>query len=101
MTVLGRRGSTRRFLEGLSSDELQYIADYLGAQLLDPSLGFCNPDRNQLARQVELYQSNRAVDPLPPDSADVAHKMILLLEFLSLTDLQPQTMAWSVAAGSA
>ena len=103
MTVLGRRDSARRFLEGLSTDELHYIADYFGAQLLDPSLGISALDRNQLARQIELYQSGRGVDSSGclSDEADVAHKMILLLEFLSMSDLQPETMAWSVAGGSA
>lgn len=72
---------TQRFLEGLSSDELLYIADYLGARVLDPGLA---PGRSRhLAAETVLryQQSCRGNEPVR------SHKMILLLEFLKRTEL--------------
>jgi hypothetical protein len=59
----------RRFLEGLSSDELQFIAGYLGACILE-SAEPC-PGSGQLS---EL--------PYCGMTPDRDHKMILLLEYL-------------------
>jgi hypothetical protein len=59
----------RRFLQGLSSDELQFIAEYLGACILEStgpyrgSAGYC------------------------PETPDQDHKMILLLEYLRRSGL--------------
>ena len=54
----------RRFLQGLSSDELQFIAEYLGACILE-SAGPCQGPGSYC-----------------PETADQDHKMILLLEYL-------------------
>jgi hypothetical protein len=64
------RWRTRRFLTGLSSDELQFIAEYLGSRILDSS-----------GRSLRAQSA-------PPGSRDLEHKMILLLEFLGRTGLQ-------------
>jgi hypothetical protein len=61
----------RRFLQGLSSDELQFIAEYLGACILEsrrPCLGY----QGQLMTEF-------AYRPATPDQD---HKMILLHEYL-------------------
>ena len=87
-----RRISARRFLQGLSNDELRYIASYLGACLLESALQSRSVTRCQLAREIEHYECCRQIHlgecagfgVGPADFAgDVEHKMILLLEFLS------------------
>jgi len=54
------RWRTRKFLNGLSSDELQFLAEYLGSRILGSEGAYLGP----------------AV------SSDREHKMILLKEFL-------------------
>lgn len=72
---------TQRFLEGLSSDELLYIVDYLGARVLDPDLA-PGKSRHLAAQKILRYQQVcRRDEPVR------SHKMILLLEFLKRTEL--------------
>ncbi|MGA2736462.1 MAG: hypothetical protein ABSG65_03315 [Bryobacteraceae bacterium] len=69
----------RKFLHGLSTDELQYIAEFLGACVLE-SLGRSAATRRELAdgiAQFEQFRPARAENP-----SDQQHKMILLLEYL-------------------
>ena len=74
------RTKARRFLIGLSADELQFIAEYLGSCILESST--CRCSRAELAGRVAGYQpACRAV-------ADLDHKLILLLEYLSRTGCQ-------------
>ena len=81
VTESARRRMTRRFLEGLSSDELLYIVDYLGARVLDPNLA-PGKSRHLAAQQILRYQQVcRRSEPVR------SHKMILLLEFLKRTEL--------------
>jgi len=90
---LDRRGRARRFLQGLSTDELRYIASYVGACLIECALQPQPATRCQLAREIEEYECCRMTQAgLPSDFAkaagaellaDVEHKMILLLEYLS------------------
>ena len=81
VTETARRRTTRRFLEGLSSDELLYIVDYFGARILDPNLA-PGESRYLAAQQVLRYQRCcRKQEPMR------SHKMILLLEFLRHTEL--------------
>jgi hypothetical protein len=68
---------SRRFLQGLSSDELEFIAEYLGSCILE-SAGTASQSRGELALRVAQFQAARA----HALSADEEHKMILLLEFL-------------------
>lgn len=77
-----RRRKAKSFLSGLSRDELRYIADFFGASILDPDLN-AGSSRAAAAVSVERFeklQSGNAVTMC-------CHKMILLLEFLSLTQL--------------
>ena len=69
----------RRFLVGLSFDELQFIAEFLGACVLESTEeGRCS--RSELAEQIAEYQRGRRCSP--GCSEDLDHKMILLLEYL-------------------
>jgi hypothetical protein len=67
----------RRFLLGLSTDELQYIAEFLGACVLE-SLGSSALSRRELAEGIAQFEQVRA----RADRPDREHKMILLLEYL-------------------
>ena len=77
-----RRPTARRFLVGLSADEMQFIAEFLGASILEPHVtwktqGFrarCAPDRN--------------------------HKLLVLSEFLRRANLQ-KTMGPATGRSSA
>lgn len=59
------RARARRFLSGLSADELQFIAEYFGARIL------------QSAGQDLWEDTGKAAG-----SPDWDHKMILLVEYL-------------------
>jgi len=61
------KARTRRFLCGLSFDELQFIAEYQGAKILDSACGGCG-DHLRIPRRSE----------------DDELKMILLLEYLGM-----------------
>ena len=74
------RSTARRFVQGLSSDELQFIAGFLGAGLLDSS-GKRYASREQWAERITRYQKASA-GCRQCHSADQEHKMILLLEYL-------------------
>jgi hypothetical protein len=73
-----QRHKTHQFLTGLSCDELQYIADFIGASLLE-TLGGCE-SRAQLAALVAEFQ--RAKCCPGPRGDDEECKAILLLEYL-------------------
>ena len=74
------QNKARRFLAGLSCDELQFIAEYLGARILD-SPGECFTSRSELAGRIAEFQRAR-VTRAGIRSEDHEHKMILLLEYL-------------------
>ena len=74
------KSQARRFVEGLSADELQFIAEFLGACVLDPAGQSC-PSRAQWAERIARYQQASAGRGSP----DREHKMILLLEYLCRT----------------
>ena len=75
---------TSRFLQGLSSDELLFLADFVGASIMETSGPFlCT--RAKLAERIARFQEARRVCCAIPDQD---HKMILLLEFLSLSGLK-------------
>jgi hypothetical protein len=74
------RSQARRFVQGLSSDELQFIAGFLGACVLD-STGRPCVSRAQWAERITRYQQASAGSHTCR-SADQDHKMILLLEYL-------------------
>ena len=70
----------RRFLVGLSFDELQFIAEFLGACILESAeKGRCS--RSELAEGIAQFQRGRRRCS-PGCCEDQDHKMILLLEYL-------------------
>ena len=71
-----QRARARRFLEGLSSDELQYIADFFGACILEASAGCERAGAQWAERFAGCERSRRA------GLNDQEHKMILVLEYL-------------------
>jgi hypothetical protein len=68
----------RRFLLGLSSDELQFIAEFYGACILEEPAA-CVRNRAELAAWIADFQRARGATSRV---ADQDHKMILLLEYL-------------------
>jgi len=92
---------TRRFLQGLAIDEMQYIAEFLGACILE-SGGRCRGSRAQLAEAIKQFEHTRR-SAMTSDShsagslQDQEHKMILLLEYLCRSGTAEHTM--SVGAG--
>ena len=98
MFTAGREQAARRFLEGLSTDELRYIAAYLGTRVVDPGLPPPSQDRNQIAQSIERYEdAKKGPEPKTADRdsccsrAQVAHQMIVLLEYLSVCSLDTPT----------
>jgi hypothetical protein len=82
----------RRFLLGLSTDELQYIAEFLGACVLESS-GSAACSRRELADGIAQFEQVRE----PADCfGDQQHKMILLLEYLCRSRLTHCSLALRV-----
>jgi hypothetical protein len=97
-----KRRVARRFLQGLSADELRYIAEFLGSCILEtPGRGECS--RGQLADGIAHFERCRraalpAATPHPNAvplecSQNHEHKMILLLEYLCRSGLTQYSMA--------
>jgi hypothetical protein len=63
---------------GLSGDELEFLAAFMGASILEAAEG-CACSRAQLAERIAAMQRSRSATRPTPDQD---HKMILLLEFL-------------------
>ena len=84
------RAKVRSFLNGLSLDELGFIAEFLGSCILESGQrSQCS--RAQLARRIAEFQEAR-LGGARLNSPDQEHKMILLLEFLCRSSLQQFTL---------
>lgn len=104
------RQRARRFLQGLSTEELRYIAGYFGACLLEAELASQSVSRGDIAWEVLHYECCRAGEhgrparfqawtgPETGFAEDIEHKMILLVEYLTSCRCGA---ALEVAAGSA
>ena len=90
------RPKARRFLDGLSCDEMQFIAEFLGASVLESAQACSGFSRSQLAESISEFQRARCGCAA---SRDQDHKTILLLEFLCRSGLQKVPLA--VRAGHA
>jgi hypothetical protein len=77
----------RRFLQGLSSDELQFIAEYLGACILEST----GPGQSSPGQPTAEFRYR-------PKTADEDHKMILLLEYLRRSRLSRPASAYASGA---
>jgi len=87
------KSAARRFLQGLSSDELQFIAGFLGAHVLEFSGEPCL-SRAGWAERIARYQ--QACSGCPRRGAeDLEHKMIVLLEYLCRSGLRPLPLSAS------
>lgn len=91
-----RKPRARRFLTGLSCDELQFLAEFFGAHLLEEAESSAR-SRPELAERIGEFQRARLGSA--PYSEDQDHKTILLLEFLCRSGLQKSSLA--VRAGHA
>jgi hypothetical protein len=77
------QATARSFLSGLSADELQFIADFQAACILESSCCIrCS--RAQLAARIADFQRSRGA------TSDQDHKMILLLEYLCRSGMQEE-----------
>jgi hypothetical protein len=91
------KSEARRFLAGLSSDELQFIAEFLGSCVLESQVR-CARNRAELAERSRVF-NRRGRTGRAGASTDQEHKMILLLEYLCRSGVQERGMA--AGAGSA
>jgi hypothetical protein len=83
----------RKFLQGLSLDELQYIGEFLGACVLE-TLGHSALSRLELAEGIAQFEQARPARPARPDcTGDREHKMIVLLEYLCRSRLTHCSLA--------
>lgn len=76
-----RQGKARRFLEGLSADELQYIAGCVGAFMLEHAAGGEDEQWHIVTRLAEMERLRRrrlGAEALE----DLEHKTILVVEYL-------------------
>jgi len=80
----------RKFLLGLSRDELQYIAEFLGACVLE-SWGPAPLGRRELADGIAHFEQVRSA--CRNRGGDREHKMILLLEYLCRSRLTHCSLA--------
>ena len=84
------RTAARRFLQGLSRDELQYIAEFLGACVLESGEPVeCTHD--ELADGILHFEHLRRARAA--DFADRRHKMTLLLEYLRRCSLNHYSLS--------
>jgi hypothetical protein len=94
------KSEARRFLDGLSSDELQFIAEFLGSCMLESQVRWAR-NRAELAERISRFQRPRADGARKIGaqkvgaqkigwmrSTDQEHKMILLLEYLCRSGVQ-------------
>lgn len=93
-----RRRMALRFLQGLSTEELRYIASYFGACLLESAIHGEPVSRSQIAGEILQYECCRVGSSLRGIPEDLEHKMILLVEYLSCCRC---VAALKIPAGSA
>jgi hypothetical protein len=80
------RTNARRFLAGLSSDELLFIAGFLGSCILESQAG-CARNRTEVVERIQQFQQVRA-DRARMRASDQELKMILVLEYLCQSGVQ-------------
>lgn len=86
-----QKTAARRFLTGLSFDELQFIADFWGAMILERSES-CRAPRGAFADFLAGIQERSVpCDELVAEDRD--HKLILLQEFLNRCGVRQLSVA--------
>ena len=88
-----QRRKTRQFLLGLSTDELQYIAEFLGSCTLESEQPF-RWTRVQLTQHIQRFDRGQR-----HTVSDRQHKMILLLEFLCRCSIGSASMPAQAGLG--
>jgi hypothetical protein len=88
------RLEARRFLRGLSADELQFIAEFLGSSILEAQA--CPCQGTPLAQQISEFQDCACRGRRR--TTDRNHKLLVLLEYLGRSGLRPAAKA--AVAGS-
>jgi len=92
--VSGRQSrKARQFLLGLSIDELQYIAEFLGSCILESEQP-CQWTRDQLTQAIQRFDHGQK-----HSISDRQHKMILLLEYLCRCQIGSVPMAARAGLG--
>jgi len=87
-----RRFCARRFLAGLSTDEMRFIAEFLGASVLEAGTqSGCS--RAELGARIAEFQISRTY--ARRSGPDLEHKMIVLLEFLCQSHIRQAPVAMS------
>ncbi len=81
------KGRVRRFLTGLSSDELYFIADFLGACIVES--GELEFKKVHVTVRLAQFQANRV------RRSDQEHKMLVLLEYLCRSGMKPKPIQQS------
>jgi hypothetical protein len=76
MVPCEQRRKARQFLLGLSTDELQYIAEFFGSCVLESERPY-RWTRTELTQNIQRFDHRQKYSV-----SDRQHKMILLLEFL-------------------
>jgi hypothetical protein len=78
-----RKRKARRFLEGLSENELQYIAGFLGACILESAVGLPSVP-GQLVETFGAFEHLRGAPASGAECLDCKeHKIVLVREYLS------------------
>ncbi|MFN7999370.1 MAG: hypothetical protein U0Q18_37475 [Bryobacteraceae bacterium] len=84
------RPRARGFLQGLSSDELAYVAEYLGACVIESSAPVTR-SRRELADSIAQFERWRC--SLAGGSNVPEHKLVVLLECLCRCNLMQYSLA--------
>ena len=87
MVCESHRRVARQFLQGLSTSEMEYIAEFLGSCLLTGGHP-CQWSRIRLAEEIQRFDRTRS-----RVMADRTHKMVLLYEYLCRSVPVPVTVA--------
>jgi len=87
MVCESHRRKARAFLLGLSSDELNYIIEFMGTCILEADQPGAWP-RTRLADAIERFDETRR-----GHRTDRAHKMVLLFEFVCRSTPAPVPVA--------
>jgi hypothetical protein len=89
----GERPKVRRFLLGLSWDELEYIAEFVGSSILESSTPRFG-SRDQLAGRVTEFERTRLRERTISAALlrDHEHKMMVLMEYLCRTGPRQESL---------
>jgi hypothetical protein len=94
MVPLEPRRRARQFLLGLSTDELQYIAEFFGSCVLESEKPY-RWTRLQLSQNIQRFDHCQ----MKNSTSDRQHKMLLLLEFLCRCNIGSATVTASAELG--